>query len=338
MTSLDASIRGLLRVISQIQSGGGSIDFLKSSKPYWHICVEKFHAAYIKAKNPEGFADMFVNFFIKHSEKFTEDVIDEETQDLNDEWLKNKEVLLSDKNKKKRKSGGDDYSFSLKNINCRGEVIYFDETNEKIRNVCIPISEAYLAAVKIYSDGAKKGEYSPLPAQLLVALWTVILNVATNDEDKKSIAENIKSLKDVVDQLTNGDEEDNETGDTLNPLSSILSKFGKKFGLGGENGAMDLSSIEKTVSGMFSGENNIADKAKNIFNKFSEKANIKEGADISTIISSVSEAMKDNELQDEIKGALAEVASKVGFSIPEFNDQEKSKINGSESNEATEQE
>ena len=334
MATLDASIRNLLKVITQIQNHGGTIDFLKSSKPYWHLCVEKFHAAYIKAKNPEGFRDMFLNYFEKHSDKFTEDVVDD-GQEINDEWLKNKEVLNQDKKKGKKKN--DDMSFSLRNINCRGEVIYFDETNEKIRNVCIPISEAYLAAIKIYSDGAKKGEYSPLPAQFLMALWTLMSQVAVKDEDKEAIEGNIKSLKEIVEQLTNGDESDDETGDTLNPLTGIMNKFAKKFGLAGENG-MDLSSIEKTVSGLFNGENNIADKAKTIFNKFSEKANIKEGSDISTIISNVSEAMKDNDIQNEIKGALAEVASKVGFSIPEFNEKEKTEINGGSETVADEQE
>jgi len=336
MTTLDSSVRNLLKVIGQIQNSGGSIDFLKSSKPYWHLCVEKFHAAYIKAKNPDGFRDMFSTYLNKNSERFTDEVVDSESGELNDEWLKNKEVISSDKNKKKKKNN-DDFSFSLRNINCRGEVIYFDETNEKIRNVCIPISEAYLSAVKLYSDGAKKGEYSPLPAQFLVALWTVMSHIVEDEDEKDSITSNIKSLKDIVDQLTNGDESDDETGDTLNPLSGLMGKFAKKFGLGGENG-MDLSTIEKTVSGLFNGDNNIADKAKNIFTKFSEKANIKEGADIGSIISSVSEAMKDNDLQDEIKGAIAEVASKVGFTIPEFDEQEKSKINGSSENVATEQE
>ncbi len=335
MATLDASIRNLLKVIAQIQSNGGSIDFLKSSKPYWHLCIEKFHAAYIKAKNPEGFRDMFLNFLDKNNLQFTEDIVDPETQEINDEWLKNKEVLNQDKKKSKKNS--DDVSFSLRSIKCRGEVIYFDETNEKIRNVCIPISEAYLAAVKIYVDGSKKGEYSPLPAQFLVSLWTVMSHIAEDEDDKKSIHDNIKSLKEIVEQLTNGEESDNETGDTLNPLTGIMNKFAKKFGLGGENG-MDLSSIEKTVSGLFSGENNIADKAKDIFSKFSEKANIKEGADISTIISSVSEAMKDNDIQDRIKGALAEVASKVGVSIPEFNEKEKAEISGGNGVVANEQE
>jgi hypothetical protein len=269
---------------------------------------------------------MFLNFLNKHKDEFTSEVVDEESGDLNDNWIKNKEVLNQDKKKGKKKSG-DDVSFSLRNINCRGEVIYFDESNEKIRNVCIPISEAYLAAVKIYIDGSKKGEYSPLPAQFLVALWSVMSHIAEDEEDKEAINSNIKSLKEIVDQLTNGDESDDETGDTLNPLTGIMNKFAKKFGLGGENG-MDLASIEKTVSGLFNGENNIADKAKTIFSKFSEKANIKEGADLSTIISNVSEAMKDGDIQNEIKGALAEVASKVGFSIPEFNESEKAEING----------
>jgi len=156
MSSLDASIRNLLKVITQVQAQStvNSGDFLKSSKPYWHLCTEKFHAAYIKAKNPDGFRDMFLNFFGKNEDNFIDDVVADE--EINDEWLKCKDVItINNKNKKKKNS--DEFSFSLRNINCRGHVIYFDENNEKIRNVCIPIGEAYIAAVKIYTDGAKKG-------------------------------------------------------------------------------------------------------------------------------------------------------------------------------------
>jgi hypothetical protein len=334
MSSLDASIRNLLKVINQIQAQStvNSGDFLKASKPYWHLCTEKFHAAYIKAKNPDGFRDMFLNFFSKNEDKFIDDVVADE--EINDEWLKCKDVItINNKNKKKKSS--DEFSFSLRNINCRGHVIYFDETNEKIRNVCIPIGEAYIAAVKIYTDGAKKGEYSPLPAQLLLALFTV-MSYVVEEEDKESLDNNVKALKDVVDQLTEGDEgEDDGTGSTLNPLGNVMKTIAKKFNLGSD-GNFDMSSIEKMTSNLFNSET--VDKAKGIFSKFQEKANIKEGADLSTIISGVSEALKSDDLQNEIKGALAEVASKVGFSIPEFNEAEKSAINGNDGTVATEQE
>jgi hypothetical protein len=333
MSSLDGAIRNLLKVVTQIQgqSSVNSGDFLKSSKPYWHLCTEKFHAAYIKAKNPDGFRDMFLEFFSKNTDKFVDDVVCDD--EINDEWLKNKDVITV--NKKSKKKTSDEFSFSLRNINCRGHVIYFDETNEKIRNVCIPIGEAYIAAVKIYTDGAKKGEYSPLPAQLLVALFTVMSHVVEDEDDKSSVESNVKALKDIVEQLTEGNEEDDGVGDTLNPLSNVMKTIAKKFNLGSE-GNFDMSSIEKMTSNLFNTDT--MDKAKGIFNKFQEKANIKEGADIGSIISGVSEALKSDDLQNEIKGALAEVASKVGFSIPEFNETEKSAINGSNDNVAAEQE
>jgi len=333
MATLDASIRSLLKVISNIQNNGGvSIDFMKTSKPYWHICTEKFHAAYIKAKNPDGFRDMFLNFFNKHEDKFTDDVVDEDG-DINDEWLKNKEVLSSKKNKKK----SDDMGFSLRNINCRGEVIYFDESNDKIRNVCIPISEAYLQACSLYATKAKEGEYITLPAQLLHSLFTVMSFVVEDEDDKESIESNIKSLKEILEQLGENDDEDDGTGDTLTPLNGLFKNLAKKFNLGGD-GKLDTSSIEKTVSNLLDSQSDMVNKAKKIFNTFSEKANIKEGADISSIITGVSEGLKDESLQKEIREALVDVASKVGFSVPDFNETEKSQINGSTEAEATEQE
>jgi hypothetical protein len=320
MASLDSGIRNLLKVISQIQnvSSIGGMDFMKSSKPYWHICTEKFHAAYIKAKNPEGFRDMFLSFFEKNLKKFSDDVIDDDG-DINDEWLKNKDILTTKMNKKKKTI--DESSFSLRNINCRGEVIYFDETNEKIKNVSIPISEAYLSACKIYSDGAKRGEYSPLPAQLLVALFTLMSEVC-DEQYKEQMEKNVKALKDVVEQLTNGEDTNNGMGSTLNGIGGLLEQAKKKLGLDLNN--LDSGNIEKTVSGLFSDD--ITSKAKSIWDKFNSKVNASDAKDISSIISSVSDAMKDGELQAELQSTLAEVASKVGFGGINISKEDQDKI------------
>jgi hypothetical protein len=320
MEQFDASVKNLLKVIGQIQNAasGGGLDFMKtSSKPYWHLCVEKFHAAYLKAKNPEGFTDMFSSFFEKHEDKFTSDVIDEDG-DINDEWLKNKEVLT--KSSKKKKS--DDLSFSLRNINCRGEVIYFDESNEKIRNVSIPISEAYLAACKIYSDGAKNGEYSPLPAQLLMSLFSVMQEVC-DDEHKKKLKSNVKALKEVVDQLTNGEEDNKTTGATLEPIGNLMNTFAKKFGLGGKDG-FDMSNIEKTVGSIFSDD--VTGKVKDVWNSFNEKVNVKDGADLGSIISNVSEVMKDGSIQAKLSEAVSTVAAKVGLGEIKISAEDQEKI------------
>jgi len=318
MEDLDTSIRGLLRVIAQVQNRSlDGVDFMKSSKPYWHICVEKFHAAYIKAKNPDGFRDMFAAFFEKHSDKFTEDVIDEDG-DINDTWLKNKEVLTKSSKKKKAIDEG---AFSLRNINCRGEVIYFDESNEKIRNVSIPISEAYLGACKIYADGAKRGEYSPLPAQLLNALFNV-MSFVCGAEDMTAVNKNIKSLKEIIEQLTNGEESNSSVGDTLNPLGNIVKTFTKKFGI--DSGNLDMSNIEKTVGNIFNED--VMNKAKGMWNEFNTKVGVTENADLGTIITNVSNAMKDEELQAKLKDGIAEIASKVGLPGISLSKEDEAKI------------
>ncbi len=322
MENLDTSIKSLLKVIAQIQGQSllGSLSLTSVSKPYWHLCVEKFHAAYIKAKNPDGFRDMFNNFFEKHLDKFTGDVVDEDG-DINDEWLKNKDVLLSGKSKKKKSS--DEIIFSPRNISCRGEIIYFDESNEKIRNVSIPISEAYLAACKIYADGAKNGQYSPLPAQLLHSLYNVMGFVCDN-EHQKSVQNNIKALKDIVASLTDDEPESNGTGSTLNPLSGLMKTFASKFGLGGEGG-FDASKIEQTVSSIFSDD--MTSKMKNMFDTFTEKVNLGEAKDITSIITNVSDAMKDPSLQANLQETLSTVAAKVGLGEIKISEEDKAKIN-----------
>ncbi len=332
MEALDSSIRNLLKVITQIQGqsvlGNMSVSYMSAGKPYWHLCVEKFHAAYIKAKNPDGFREMFLSFLTKNLDKFTEDVVDEDG-DINDEWLKNKEVLSKSSKKKKT----DEYSFSLKNINCRGEIIYFDESNEKIRNVSIPITEAYLAACKIYADGAKNGQYSPLPAQLLHALFWVMSQVC-EEENRDDILKNLKALKDVIDSLTDGDDQDPGIGSTLDPISGMMKTLASKFGLGGEGG-FDLGSIEKKVSGLFSDD--VTGDIKSVFNKFTEKVKMDGSNDITSIISNVSDAMKDTDLQESLKSTLSNVAAKVGFGDIKFSEEEKQKINPT-SGDAAEQE
>lgn len=327
MEALDTSIRGLLKVISQIQnvSSVKNGNFLgNGSKPYWHICVEKFHAAYIKAKNPDGFRDMFKNFFEKHKDKFVEEIIDTDG-DINDEWLKNKEVLSTSTKKKK---SSDEGVFSLKNINCRGEVIYFDESNEKIKNVSIPISEAYLCACKIYSDGAKRGEYSPLPAQLLVALFTLIAEVCP-EKHKEKVEVNVKELKDVVEQLTNGDDA-TTTGSTLDGIGSILKKAQQSLNL--NLGDINTSNIEEKVSTLL--DPTITGKFKTMWDRFNQKVNLKEGADLGSIIANVSDAMKDKDLQSELQNTIAEVAGKVGFGEIKFSKEDEQVIAPENSNVA----
>jgi len=312
-STLDSSIRGLLKTISAVGNNGkiGSMDFLKSSKPYWNLCCDKFHAAYIKARNPEGFRDMFYNFYDKHREEFTTAVVSD--GEINDEWLKNKEVLplpgAGAGGKKKKKD--DDFGFSLRSISCRGEIIYFDETNEKIRNVSIPITEAYLAACKIYVDGAKEGEYSPLPAQLLYYVYSIIYHVCDTD-DQEIMQSNVASLKEIVDSLSSEDGADSGEGSTLEPIKGMMKTLANKFGLSGEAGKfMEGDKLQKAISGIFSEE--VTGKMKNMWDTFSEKVKIDDSKDIGALISNIGEAIKDPSLQSSLQEGITTIASAVGI-------------------------
>lgn len=310
-STLDSSIRGLLKVITSIGNNGkmGSIDFLKSSKPYWNLCCDKFHAAYVKARNPEGFRDMFYNFYDKNRDMFTNDVVSD--GEINDEWLKNKEVLpLPGSSSKSKKKTADEFGFSLKSISCRGEIIYFDETNEKIRNVSIPITEAYLAACKIYVDGAKTGEYSPLPAQLLYNLYQIGYHVC-DTEDQAALQANVVSLKEIVDSLSSEDDASGE-GSTLEPIKGMMKTLASKFGLNGDpSKLMEGDGIQKAISGFFSDE--VTGKMKGMWNAFQDKVKIDDTKDISSLISNIGEAIKDPSLQSTIQEGITTIASAVGM-------------------------
>jgi hypothetical protein len=310
-STLDSSIRGLLKVITSIVNNGkmGSIDFLKSSKPYWNLCCDKFHAAYVKARNPEGFRDMFYNFYDKNRDMFTNDVVSD--GEINDEWLKNKEVLpLPGTSSKSKKKTADEFGCSLKSISCRGEIIYFDETNEKIRNVSIPITEAYLASCKIYVDGAKTGEYSPLPAQLLYNLYQIGYHVC-DTEDQAALQANVVSLKEIVDSLSSEDDASGE-GSTLEPIKGMMKTLASKFGLNGDpSKLMEGDGIQKAISGFFSDE--VTGKMKGMWNAFQDKVKIDDTKDISSLISNIGEAIKDPSLQSTIQEGITTIASAVGM-------------------------
>lgn len=316
-TTLDSSIKGLLKVITSIGNHGkiGSMDFLKTSKPYWNLCCDKFHAAYVKARNPEGFRDMFYNFYDKNRDRFVEDVVSD--GEINDEWLKNKEVLpVHGSSGSKKKKTTDEFGFSLKSIACRGEIIYFDETNEKIRNVSIPITEAYLAACKIYVDGAKNGEYSPLPAQLLYFLYQIVYHVCDTD-DQDTMKLNVASLKEIVDSLTSEDGPDSGEGATLEPIKGMMKTLANKFGMGGDASKfLEGDGIQKAISGIFSEE--VTDKMKNMWSTFQEKVKIDESKDIGALISNIGEAIKDPSLQSTLQEGITSIASVVGMPTGAF--------------------
>ena len=311
-STLDSSVKGLLKTISSIGNHGkmGSVDFLKSSKPYWNLCCDKFHAAYIKARNPEGFRDMFYNFYDKHNEKFTEDVVSD--GEINDEWLKSKEVLPlpgASAGAKKKKSA-DEFGFSLKSISCRGEIIYFDETNEKIRNVSIPITEAYLAACKIYVDGAKSGEYSPLPAQLLCYLYQIMYHVC-DTADQETMQKNVDSLREIVESLTSEDGASGE-GATLEPIKGMMKTLANKFGVSGDASKfLEGDGIQKAISGIFSED--VTSKMKNMWSTFQDKVKIDDSKDIGALISNIGEAIKDPSLQNSLQEGISTIASAVGM-------------------------
>ena len=313
-STLDSSIKGLLKTITSIGNHGkiGSMDFLKTSKPYWNLCCDKFHAAYVKARNPDGFRDMFYNFYDNNRERFIEDVVCD--GEINDEWLKNKEVKTSSSSKKKKTS--DEFGFSLKSIACRGEIIYFDESNEKIRNVSIPITEAYLAACKIYVDGAKSGEYSPLPAQLLYFLYQIIYHVCDTD-DQDIMKSNVTSLKEIVASLTSEDGTDSGEGATLEPIKGMMKSLASKFGMNGDASKfLEGDGIQKAISGIFSEE--VTGKMKNMWSTFQEKVKIDDSKDIGALISNIGEAIKDPSLQSTLQEGITTIASAVGMPTGAF--------------------
>jgi hypothetical protein len=314
----DVAVKKLLRAMQEVNDATSSPMNFARSEPYWVICLGKFHAAYLKANNPDGFKPMFRKFYETQRENFKEYIIEE--GNVYDEWLKVKDTLpgpgkskssnrRSSKSNRARKSNDDDCSWTP-SATCKGHVVYFNTDNEKLRAVSIPLSEAYLHACKHYSDLSKeKGVCSPLPATILHSLYTAISYVR-DPEDQDIFDENIANLRDIVESLT--PEDSGTEGSTLDPLKGMMKALAKNSGFSSVNGA-DESQINNVLGTLFNSET--SNKITNVVKTVTEQISTTNSNNVSDVIGQIGSLLQNPTLSDMVKDTV-ESAQRLEGTIP----------------------
>ena len=315
--AFDVAVKKLLRAMQEVHeatSNTGPMNFTRA-EPYWVICLGKFHAAYLKANNPDGFRPMFRKFYETHRESIKDQIIEDDK--VYDDWIKTKVVIPSSikstsksgKSHRSRKHSEDTASWNP-HASCKGVVIYFDPTNDKLRAVSIPLSEAYLQACKYYAELSKdKGVCSALPATILYSFYAAMSQVC-DPEDVEALTANVESLKDVVDSLT--PESTGTEGSTLEPLKDMMKALAKNSGIPGMAQGDD-SQINSALGTLFSAET--SDKISNVVRSVTEQISTKSGDNVGDVVSQIGQLLQNPTLTDMVKDTV-ESAQKLQDSIP----------------------
>lgn len=234
--SFEASVKALLQTAFEVHDKAyGSL----SAQQLWMIYANKFFTAFVKAKNPDGFHDMFMRFYTGRSKEIVSPIFIEVDDDtvVNDKWLRDDEIKpgpgIKIPSKTKKASSEDTWS-PAESSRCKGYVIYFDDTNPKLVAVSIPISEIYRAAMKLYREkGAKDTSCRTLPARVLLHFYSILHNILPDlDAGKETITTNCVALEDFIGKLTPTDGGNVEgVGAGLQGIGKIMAQVMKAAGM-----------------------------------------------------------------------------------------------------------
>lgn len=222
---------------------------LSQSIPRFHSSAANFKSTYEKVKNDEGAVDKVKSLFYELIEKhrqIADPIFDSDTA-LSDEWLTNTDTVSGPRTHKKKSTG----RISLNDIRYKGVVIYVNEANPLLNNVCLPLSEAYIQAQKIYHEQREKDKISMLPYKFLHALYNCFLLAIPDNQPslKEKILKNIKSLESVVRNGTNETEEKSSAGFVFDSFGKLIS------GITGGDKQMNLDRVKNLVNGVIAPEN-----------------------------------------------------------------------------------
>ena len=186
-----------------------------ANQQFWFICMCKFSVIYSQSDNQQAFIDIFLKFYKKNIEFFTQKLFVENENDeldVNDDWL-----LLKNKEKKTKK-------WSPSMSTCKGQVIYFDEQNVKLKAIIIPISELYDAAIKLYKE---KGDSNPIcktyQIKVLDAFFSIFSSIVT---DNDVLNTNLTELKEHIEIITPTKSTESNMGGIGKLISGVLSNAG----------------------------------------------------------------------------------------------------------------
>lgn len=287
--SFDAAFKGLMETAMQVEREvTDAFSMKKVVQPYWALCITKLYTSYIAAENPDGFKEMFRNFYKEYRKQLIEPLMD--SDGMNDSWLKVKEILPApfDNDGKKRPKN----LFGAPEI-LEGLVLYF-QTERKYRAFCIPISKVYRVACEHYVEMEKeKSVHSPLPAAILYNFYAAFLHVC-KDKDKKAILKNVEVIKEIVVELS--PEEGSDNGSTFSPLKEMMKRFAKSSGMPLD----DSGKMEEAIGQLFKPETTekINKLVKTVTESFTASTETNGVPDIDKVLSNIGTALQKPELRD----------------------------------------
>ena len=276
-----------------------------STERMWRTWVGKFSSVYHQ-KEYSKFIPMFLNFFTKNQDFFTNPVFIEvnSTINMNVDWLRNEELLdgpgsLKVVNKK---------SWSKDGKQCKGLVIFFNDV-EKFHMISIPISEIYLEACRL-----DKSKNELFPAKILAALYSAIYYVIPEGvfpEEKLAVEKNMNFLKDFIKNLA-PDEGNSDIGDGLSGVSKILNTICKSAGLGDKT--IDTKGIGETI-GQYTKPETL-DKVGKVVGTIFKGLKPSDGEDINinSAIDNIGKTLQSTEIKDGVNGIMSSIPSSSSVS------------------------
>lgn len=266
----------------------------------WMVRLTNLQASFIKSKNPMGWADMFLDFYEKHSDQLTKDIfmeVGDDTMKVNDDWLKTTEFYGPEV------QTGKVSGWSPSQAVCKGHVLYLDPSK---KSCSFPLTEVYLSATKLHkTKGSTNVRAFSYPARVLYNLYEILTIVLSPiDGGHEKLVKNANVLKQFIDEISpSGGESD--MGEGIRGLSKIMSQVMKSAGVN-----MDASKLESTVGAVLEGDG--VSKLTQVAGKFMQKMN--DGGEIKgpeDLMDKLGDALRDKDLREAVGEAAGTVSGQL---------------------------
>lgn len=266
--NFDDALKNISAVVNNI--GRKRENMFTEKLPRFITSCSKFLNTYNKVKDEsesvENLKSRFYNVFRAHKSEILDDIFDENGT-LNDDWLRD-DSLPDEKSSRKKKN-----RISTEDIRYRGVVVYIDEDNMMLRNICIPLHEIYSETERIYQNLKKNKELCLLPHQFIQAILYCFYFCISEDkfDARIKIMNNIQKLQQFI--SAGSSEEAESNGTVFGNLEKVISKF--------TNGdkKIDTSKLTSIVDGVIAPENKekLSQAFSAVTQKVQEKGDLIEG-------------------------------------------------------------
>lgn len=305
-SSAEKNFLNLFKISKKIASA-------ETDAPLWITWFNKFYSSFIGADEKTYHYNCFREYFTLNKDVyikpiFYDDSSDESKMMVNDLHLRSNEMFPF--------PGSDTVKTS--SINCTGHVIYFDKNNFRLRAVSYPIGKIYQTALKIRKNRGKNDSSSQvLPVKFLLRLYEVFYDLA-EDDSKVKLMVSINLLKDEL--CDDGDEKEDDTGDTFNGMGSMIEKVMKGLGMEGKMDGKSITDVMEKIMNSDTGKN-IMKTGKDIL----ESAGGDKEQSLPDLLKKVGSALQDETNLSKIQDNCNDVGEIVK-TIPFLNDIMKNEV------------